>query len=220
MNANTAEVHSAAADISQAEVDVRVDQLIRRTLQRNIPGLADLPQTESELEVGCSPKELVYTRETARLYHYTPMSDEVYRVPILIVMSPVAKGYILDLAKGQSFVEYFLRRGHDVYMLDWIAPRAEQKHLSFSNYVRDLVGDCVDKVAEDSGEPDITLVGYCMGGILSACYTALNPDGPVKNLACFTTPINGDGMTLHKRLLHSIKSGWPSQESGLLHHAY
>ena len=203
MNANQAHLHPDAEEISQDEVDVRVDQLIRRTLQRNIPGLADLPQTESELEVGSSPKELVYTRETARLYHYIPMSDEVYRVPILIVMSPVAKGYILDLAKGQSFVEYFLRRGHDVYMLDWIAPRANQKHLGFANYVQDLVGDCVNKVVEDSGEPDVTLVGYCMGGILSACYTALNPDGPVKNLACFTTPINSDGMTLHKRWVTS-----------------
>jgi polyhydroxyalkanoate synthase len=203
MNANQAHLQNSAEKISQGELDLRVDKLIRRTIDRNIPGIADLPHTESELEVGCSPKELVFNRETARLYHYTPMSDEVYRVPILLVMSPVAKGYIMDLAKGQSFVEYFLRRGHDVYMVDWLAPRANQKHLSFANYVQELVGDCVDKVIEDSGEPDITLIGYCMGGILSACYAALNPDGPVKNLACFTTPINSDGMILHKRWVSS-----------------
>jgi polyhydroxyalkanoate synthase len=203
MNAKQAHLNDTGAEVPQSEIDSRVDQLIRRTLDRNIPGLANLPQTESELEVGSSPKDLVYTEETARLYHYTPMSDEVYRVPILIVMSPVAKGYILDLAKGQSFVEYFLRRGHDVYMLDWLAPRANQKHLRFSHYALELVGNCVDKVAADSGEPDITLVGYCMGGILSACYTALHPEGPVKNLACFTTPINSEGMTLHKRWVSS-----------------
>lgn len=203
MNANTAQSYNSESDISQDEVDVRVSQMIRRTIERNIPGIAELPQTESEMEVGSSPKELVFTRETARLFHYTSMSDEVYRVPILLVMSPVAKGYIMDLAKGQSFVEYFLRRGHDVYMLDWLAPRANQKHLGFGNYVQDLIGDCVDKVVADSGESDITLIGYCMGGILSACYAALNPDGPVKNLACFTTPINSDGMVLHKRWVSS-----------------
>lgn len=203
MNANTAQSYESASHIPQDELDGRVDQVLRRAIERNIPGLADIPQTEAELEVGVSPKELVYTRETARLYHYHSMSDEVYRVPILLVMSPVAKGYIMDLAKGQSFVEYFLRRGHDVYMVDWVAPRANQKHLGFGDYVQDLIGDCVEKVVEDSGEPDITLVGYCMGGILSACYAALNPEGPVKNLACFTTPINSDGMVLHKRWVSS-----------------
>ena len=203
MNATAEQIDREEAEISQAEIDARVDQLMRRTIERNIPGLADLPQTESELEVGVSPKELVFTRDTARLYHYTAMADEVYRVPILIVMSPVAKGYILDLAKGQSFVEYFLKNGHDVYMLDWRAPRPEQKHLSLKNYVCDLLGECVDQVIQDSGEPDVTLVGYCFGGLLSVCYTALNPEGPVKNLACFTTPINSDGMALHKSWVSS-----------------
>jgi len=203
MNAESIHLHRAGEGISQAEVDERVDQVIQRTLDRNIPGLADLPHTESELEVGGSPKELVYKRDTAKLYHYIPMSDEVYRVPMLIVMSPVAKGYILDLAKGQSLVEYFLQRGHDVYMLEWAAPRSNQKHLSLSHYVKELLGDCVGQVAQDSGEPDLTLVGYCMGGLLSACYTALNPSGAVKNLACFTTPINSEGMTLHRRWVNS-----------------
>ncbi len=203
MNASAEQVTNDPNEISQAEVDARVAQLVRRTIERNIPGLADLPQTESELEVGTSPKELIFTKETARLYHYESMSDEVYRVPVLFVMSPVAKGYILDLAKGQSFIEYFLQRGHDVYMLDWHAPRANQSQLSLSDYVCDLVADCVDQVVADSGEPDITLVGYCFGGLLSVCYTALNPDGPVKNLACFTTPVNSDGMTLHQRWVRS-----------------
>lgn len=203
MNASAEQLATDPEEITQAEVDARVDQLIRRTIERNIPGLADLPQTESELEVGTSPKELIYSRDTARLYHYDAMVDEIYRVPILIVMSPVAKGYILDLAKGQSFVEYFLSKGHDVYMLDWHAPRADQSKLGLADYVQELVGDCVNKVVEDSGEPDVTLVGYCFGGLLSVCYAALNPDSPVKNLACFTTPINSDGMTLHQRWVRS-----------------
>ena len=203
MNATAEQLDQKQEEFSQAEIDARVDQLVRRTIERNIPGLADLPQTESELEVGTSPKELVFTKETARLYHYESMADEVYRVPILFIMSPVAKGYILDLAKGQSFIEYFLKKGHDVYMLDWQTPRANQSQLSLANYVIDLVGDCVDQVVEDSGEPDVTLVGYCFGGLLSVCYAALNPEGPVKNLACFTTPINSDGMTLHQQWVRS-----------------
>ncbi|WBL37505.1 alpha/beta fold hydrolase [Tepidiforma flava] len=54
---------------------------------------------------------------------------------------------------------------------------------------------------EDSGEREISLVGYCMGGQLSTMYAALHTDGPLKNLACFTTPVDSDGMVLFKRWL-------------------
>jgi polyhydroxyalkanoate synthase len=176
----------------------RVGRTIERALSRNIPGLR-IPQTESEFDVGTTPKDLIYSRDTARLYQYRPLLDDIYRVPVLIVMSPVAKGYILDLAKGQSLVEYLLLQGYDVYMIDWVAPRREHAALGLDNFVCDIVGDAVEKVLETSGEPDLTMIGYCMGGMLAAMYAALNPRGAVKNLACFTTPVNADGMTLFKR---------------------
>ena len=190
---------SARADISSETIETRVQRTLERVIARNIPGLAPLPQTQSDLDVGPSPKELVYSNEIARLYHYLPTQDEIYRVPVLIVMSPVAKGYILDLAKGQSLVEYLVLQGHDVYMLEWVAPRRDQSHLDLDHFVIDMLGGCIDATLRDTGEHELTLVGYCMGGMLSCMYTALHPHGPVKNLACFTTPINSDGMALYKR---------------------
>lgn len=183
------------APSEQIDVDAQIKAVVDRAIARNIPGL---PQLDSDLDVGPTPKELVYTNGTARLYHYEPMLDEIYRVPVLIVMSPVAKGYILDLAKGQSLIEFLLMQGHDVYMLDWAAPRREQAGLGVDEFVCDMVGGCVDAVLEDSGIDELTLVGYCMGGMLSCMYASLNPDGPVRNLACFTTPVNSDGMELFK----------------------
>ena len=193
---------AASSHQDDADIDARVGRIVERAILRNIPGLS-LPQTESELDVGQTPKELVWSSQTARLFHYTPMLDDIYRVPVLVVMSPVAKGYILDLARGQSLIEYLLMQGHDVYMLDWIAPRREQSGLNLADYVIDFLGGALQAVKQDCGEPDVTLVGYCMGGMLSLMYTALNPDGPVKNLACFTTPVNGDGMALYKKWMTS-----------------
>ena len=46
----------------------------------------------------------------------------------------------------------------------------------------------------------MTLVGYCMGGVLSTIYAALHADGPVKNLVCFTTPIDCTKMTLFQSM--------------------
>jgi len=104
------------------------------------------------------------------LYHYRPVADEIYRVPILIVMATTNRGYILDMVPGQSFIEFLLKRGYDVYMLDWTAPRPEEKSLRMEDYVLDFIPDCVRRVQRDSGETDVTVIGYCFGGVLSLLY--------------------------------------------------
>lgn len=186
-----------SADLPREEIEQRVKKSVERTLARNIPGLA-LPQTTLDLEVGLTPKDIAYTRDTLRLYHYRPLVAEVYRVPVLIVMSPVARGYILDLAKGQSFIEYLLLQGYDVYLMDWTAPRREHAHIGLKDFALDLIDESIAKVQEESGEQEITLLGYCMGGLLSVINAAMHPTGPIKNLVCFTTPVNAEGMALYK----------------------
>jgi polyhydroxyalkanoate synthase len=178
-------------------VESRVRQEVERALSRAVKGLEYI--STGDPGVGLTPKDTIYRRGTLRLYHYRPQSDEIYRIPVLLIMSLVSKPYILDLTPGQSLVEYLLQRGFDVYMIDWGVPRAEDAHLRFEDYVLDFIPDCIEKVRADSGESDVSVVGYCMGGQLSVMYAALHPDGPLANLACFTTPVNTDGMTLMKQ---------------------
>jgi len=48
-------------------------------------------------------------------------------------------------------------------------------------------------VQRDSGETDVTVIGYCFGGVLSLLYGSIFADGPMKNLICFTTPVDSAG---------------------------
>ena len=129
------------------------------------------------------------------------MSDEIYRVPVLIVMATTNRGYILDMVPGQSFIEFLLKRGYDVYMLDWTAPKPEEKSLRMEDYVLDFIPDCVRRVQADSGEQDVSVIGYCFGGVLSLLYGSIFHDGPMKNLICFTTPIDFREMKLFSEFL-------------------
>lgn len=166
-----------------------------RVLQRNIKGLGYFMSSAPVL--GASPKDKLLQRGTMVLYHYRPQSDEVYRVPILLVMATTNRGYIFDMVPGQSLVEYLLKAGYDVFMLDWEAPRADEKHLGLEDYVLDFLPTCVDRVLEETGEPDLTVVGYCFGGVLSVLWAGLQPDnGPMKNLVCFTTPVDFSKMEM------------------------
>ena len=183
---------STAADTPFALPDIAAE--VERAIQRNLKGLDFLTTTAPA--VGQTPKDEIHRRGTLSLYHYRPMADEIYRVPLLIVMATTNRGYILDLAPGQSMIEHLLLQGYDVYMMDWNAPRPQEKHLRIEDYVLDFIPDSIRRVQERSGEEDVTLVGYCMGGVLSTLYAALHPGGPMKNLALFTTPIDFSRMKL------------------------
>ena len=171
---------------------------VQRAVQRGLKGIELLGAAPPV--VGRTPKTVLHRRGTLELVHYHAMASEVYRVPLLIVMAPTNKGYILDLAPGQSLIEFLLRSGYDVYMIDWNAPGDDERDLKIDNYVLDFIPDCIRRVQQDSGEQDLTLIGYCAGGMLSTLYAALHDNGPLKNLVCFTTPIDFSKMELFRSM--------------------
>ena len=171
-----------------ASISERVQTEVQRAIQRSIKGVEYFSSSGPTL--GSTPKDVLHSRGTMQLYHYRPLSDEVYRVPILIVMATTNRGYILDMVPGQSFIEFLLKRGYDVYMLDWNAPKPEEKSLGMEDYVLDFIPDAVRRVQQDSGVKDVTVIGYCFGGVLSLLYASIFHDGPMKNLICFTTPVD------------------------------
>ncbi|MCC8961388.1 alpha/beta fold hydrolase [Bradyrhizobium sp. Pear76] len=185
---------AAASETSMAD---RISVEIDRAIQRNLKGFGYLGSPDPV--VGQTPKTLLHRRGTLSLYHYKPIADEVYRVPILFVMATTNKAFIFDLTPGQSLIEFLVKRGHDVYVMDWNAPTGEERYLKIDNYVLDFIPDCVQRVQRHSGVDKVTIVGYCFGGVLSAIYAALHPDGPLKNLVCFTTPIDFGKMKLFRQ---------------------
>ena len=163
-------------------------------MQRNLKGLEYFRTSGPTL--GATPKDVLIERGTMRLYHYHARTDDVYRVPILLVMATTNRGYIFDMVPGQSLVEYLLEAGFDVFMLDWDAPRADEKNLSLESYVLDFLPAAVARTRAETGEPDITLVGYCFGGVLSLLWAALHPDDGLANLVTFTTPVDFSKMEM------------------------
>ncbi len=191
-----------AAQVKDRNADPALTERLRleveRAIQRSLKGIELLGAPPPS--VGRTPKTVLHRRGTLELVHYHAMTDEIYRIPLLIIMAPTNKGYILDLAPGQSLIEFLLKRGYDIYMADWNAPAQSERDLKIDNYVLDFIPDCIRRVQEDSGEKDINLVGYCAGGMLSVIYQSLHADGPVKNLACFTTPIDFSKMELFRAM--------------------
>ena len=128
------------------------------------------------VDVGQTPSEVVYRENKLELLHYESQTDEQSEVPILVIYALINKPFILDLQPDRSVIRRLLEAGHDVYLIDWNEPSRLDQSLTLDDYVNRYIDNCVDVVRERSGQEKINILGYCMGGTMSAMYTALHQE--------------------------------------------
>ena len=183
-----------------ADVAARVRRDLGRNLLRARNGVKYVTGIDRP-KVGQSPKDVVWRRDKAELWHYRPGdAPPVHRTPVLIVMSLVSRSYILDLYPGASFIGALRDAGFDVWMLDWGIPDELDADNGLTYYVDDLLPAAVDALLEESGEDEVSLIGYCYGGVLSLLLGAAHPDLPVASLVTMATPVDFDEMGMFGRM--------------------
>ncbi len=139
-----------------------------------------------------TPKELVWALNKAKLYRYIPVvpKEKRHPVPLLLVFALMSRPYILDLRPGHSFVEYMVNSGYDLYLLDWGVPGPEDKNLKFDDYCLDYLPRAIRKMKSVSGVEEFSMLGWCIGAILSTIYSCLRPDDGLRNLILLTAPLD------------------------------
>jgi len=147
-----------------------------------------------------TPKQLVWSLNKAKLYRYIPVvpAQERHAVPLLLVFALMNRPYILDLRPGHSFVEFMVSRGYDVFLLDWGAPGPEDKNLKFDDYAMEYMPRAIRKLKAIAGCEEFSMLGWCIGAILTTIYAALRPDDGLRNLMLLTAPLdfsNKQGLT-------------------------
>ncbi|MBU6300355.1 MAG: class III poly(R)-hydroxyalkanoic acid synthase subunit PhaC [Verrucomicrobia bacterium] len=147
-----------------------------------------------DVDVQRTPHEVVYEEDSLRLLRYksrTPGVNVDYAEPLLVCFALVNRPYILDLQSDRSVVSQFLKRGHDVYLIDWGVPTAADRSLRIKDYVCGFMKNVADFVCEASGSPQLNLLGYCMGGTFSTLYACRYPE-QIRNLILMAAPIDFD----------------------------
>jgi polyhydroxyalkanoate synthase len=80
---------------------------------------------ERAFEVGGEPRRhagaVVFRNELLELIQYKPMSEKRHARPVLVVPPQINKFYIFDLSPN-SFVQYMLKNGLQVFMVSWRNP--------------------------------------------------------------------------------------------------
>jgi polyhydroxyalkanoate synthase len=172
--------------------------LMQRQLLRFRNGLTYYAGLERPA-VAQSPRDLIWRRDTARVWRYRSEHREV-TTPVLIVHSLVSKSYILDLLPGKSMVGFLLAQGLDVFMLDWEPAGPADAENTYETYVDDYLPGALAAVRAQSGVDEATVIGYCLGGVLALLMTAAHSEESIRNLVTLTTPCDYAEMGFMSRL--------------------
>lgn len=148
--------------------------------------------TTTRYPVAQTPKETIWTLNKAKLYRYVPVVpvEKRHPVPLLLVFAIMNKPAVLDLRPGNSFVEYMVKHGFDVYLLDWGAPGPEDKNIKFDDYALEYLPRAIRKLKAVSGSEEFSMLGWCLGALISTIYAALRPDDGLRNLILLTAPLD------------------------------
>jgi polyhydroxyalkanoate synthase len=144
-----------------------------RDLRQNggMPSQTDRSAFGVGLDLAVTPGAVVHRDELVEIIQYTPTTAAVRRQPVIIVPPPIGRYYFLDLRPGRSFVEYAVSRGLQLFMISWRNPGSDMGGLGLDSYAARILS-ALDVVGEICGAPDVSVIGFCAGGILTS--TVLN----------------------------------------------
>ena len=125
---------------------------------------------ESQFEVGrniaATEGAVVYQNELMQLIQYKPLTETVFKRPLVMIPPCINKFYILDLQPENSLVRFALQQGHSVFMVSWRNVTEDQAHLTWDDYVEMGVLKALEVVRAVSGAEKVNALGFCVGGTL------------------------------------------------------
>ncbi|MCA9772068.1 MAG: alpha/beta fold hydrolase [Myxococcales bacterium] len=138
-----------------------------------------------------TPSKIEWMWERTVLYRYSSRRPRRYAVPVMIIPPLMVTPAIFDLRPGHSMVEHLLDRGFDVFLLDFGVPKEEDKDITVDDYVLDFIPAAIERMRKVTGQDEVSLVGWSMGGIFITLYAGRNgPKAHVRNAIVLGSPIN------------------------------
>lgn len=156
------------------------------------------------LQLDKTPHEIIHQNGLMTVKYYFPLEVESvsidgqllnvrkkrFATPIILVPPLGVFAWVFDLMAERSMAKYFLAHGYEVYLIDWGKPGPDDKNIRLEDYVCDWFPSAMQAIRHHSGVQQHSLVGYCMGGLLSLLYLASSQDKNIANLVTIATPVN------------------------------
>lgn len=161
---------------------------LKNTSEKLMKGYNVLQSIE-KVEVGTTPKTLVWHSDHVKLYHYDRETPAKCKIPVLVSFAIMNRHDVLDLQPDRSLMKKLLDEGLDIYIMDWGYPTKQDRYLTMEDYILGYMNDAVDFVRNAHGVEKIHKMGICQAGTFSTIYAALFPE-KLKSLTVYVAPFD------------------------------
>jgi len=180
--------------LSRSEHLARVEA--NRAILRFVNGIDWLIRDPKTI-VARTPYDVIYERGKLQVRRYRAGGGRArHAVPVLLIPPLMVKPFIFDLYPGRSLVAFLLERGFAVYLVDFGEPDDADAYVTLDDYVLDWIPAACAAVTAHAGSPQLSLLGYCMGGLFSLTHVAVHRDRAVRNIVAIGAPVDMTKMGL------------------------
>lgn len=122
--------------------------------------------------IATTPGKVVHETPLYQLIQYSPATDDVLAVPLIIFPPWINRFYILDLNPQKSFIRWAVEQGLTTFVVSWKSADASMADVVWDDYIRAQI-DVVDYVRQRLDVPSAHVIGYCVAGTTLAATLAI-----------------------------------------------
>mgnify|MGYP001171458738 FL=1 len=162
---------------------------------------------ESLVKSGQTPHTVIHAGDPMSVRHYDlddaeiPLSDDTvmpvrrrkHAIPLVLVPPLGVTTETFDLMPNRSLVRYMAARGFKTYLICWGTPERRHASLSMRDYADRMMGEALAAVRAHSGARELSLMGWCMGGLLSLIHAGLPDTRGIRAMVTVASPIDMRG---------------------------
>ena len=122
--------------------------------------------------IATAPGKVVHETPLYQLIQYTPTTETVLEVPLVIFPPWINRFYILDLSPQKSFIRWAVDQGLSVFVVSWKSADASMAEIVWDDYIRAEL-DAVDTICARLDVKSVHAIGYCVAGTTLAAALAI-----------------------------------------------
>ena len=143
--------------------------------------------------LAATPGKVVHETPLYQLIQYSPSTETVLEVPLVIFPPWINRFYILDLTPKKSFIKWAVDQGISVFVVSWKSADESLAHVVWDDYIRAQI-EAIDHVRARLDVPSVHTIGYCVAGTTLAATLAVlarrDEADKVKSATFFTAQVD------------------------------
>ncbi|MES2886017.1 MAG: alpha/beta fold hydrolase [Pseudomonadota bacterium] len=186
-------------------------------LERGIASVSHAIERKSDaanfIVADLTPYDVIHEDGLLSVRRYRPLDETAplvrnkrHRVPVLLVPPLAADPLNFDLLPQRSLVRFLLQEGFKVYLVDFGSPDRDHSHLGLVDYTTRMLPAAIASVRKDSRIKDISMLGYCMGGLFCLIHAGWAHDPKIKNIVTIASPIDMHQIGVAGQLLGAMRT--------------